>query len=304
MTQIPESPSPIDELRFALSEGEAELPPRALGDLILAAALDARTPGRPHDPAPAITPAEAFRRSTLSFDALLSTLDVHEWANAAIRNLSVQELMGHLIAVERDFLSVLDHPDGPAAGADHVGSTDPVAHAQASQPPAATLDAWRVAVRETLTRLDEITRDPVAYGQPLGLHGIRLPLGALLVVRTFELWTHHEDVRRSTGRPLDAPDDSTLQLMTDLAFELLPSTLARAGIAEHGTRVVLTGPGGRTWQRRGGTGGPEVRIVMEAVEFCRLVANRIDLGAVPASVTGDRDLADRLFAAAAALALD
>jgi uncharacterized protein (TIGR03083 family) len=303
MTQIPD-PSPIDELQFALSEGEAEPPPRALGELILAAALDARTPGRPHDPAPTITPAEAFRRSTVSFDALLSSLEADEWTSDTIRNLSVQELMGHLIAVERDFLSALEQPDGPQAGADHVGSTDPLAHAQVSQPPATTLGAWRVAVRETLARLGELTRDPVAYGQPLGLHGIRLPLGALLVVRTFELWTHQEDVRRGTGRALEAPDDSTLQLMTDLAFELLPSALARAGIAERGTRVVLTGPGGRTWLRDGGSSVPDVRIVMGAVEFCRLVANRIDLGAVPASVTGDRDLADGLFAAAAGLALD
>ena len=27
------------------------------------------------------------------------------------------------------------------------------------------------------------------------LHGMRLPLGALLVVRAFELWTHENDIR-------------------------------------------------------------------------------------------------------------
>lgn len=304
MTQLPEPPTPIDELEFALFEGEAEQPPRALGDLILSAALDARTPGRPHDPAPVISPAEALRRSTVSFDRLLSSLDAEAWSSHAIRGLSVQELMGHLIAVERDFRSALDEPEGAQAGAHHVDSTDPLAHAQAGQPPAVTLGAWREAVHQTLARLDEVTSDPVSYGQPVGLHGIRLPLGALLVVRTFELWTHQEDVRRGTGRALEPPDDSTLQLMTDLAFELLPSALARAGIAERGTRVVLTGPGGRTWQRDGESKDPDVRIVMDAVEFCRLVANRVDLGAVPAVVTGDRSLADGLFAAAAGLALD
>ncbi|MGH8995290.1 MAG: hypothetical protein ACRDYB_04555 [Acidimicrobiales bacterium] len=42
---------------------------------------------------------------------------------------------------------------------------------------------------------------------------------------------------------------------------------------------------------------------MDAVELCRLVANRLDLGAVPATVTGDAALADGLFAAAAGPAL-
>jgi len=95
---------------------------------------------------------------------------------------------------------------------------------------------------------------------------------------------------------------------------LLPVALSRLPAPSwHGTRrVVLTGPGGRTWQAAPTGAGPGragpapvgVRIVMEAVDFCRLAANRVDPLGVPATVTGDRDGAQELFAAAAALALD
>ena len=33
------------------------------------------------------------------------------------------------------------------------------------------------------------------------MHGMHLPLGALLVVRAFELWTHDNDIRRAAGLP-------------------------------------------------------------------------------------------------------
>ena len=56
-----------------------------------------------------------------------------------------------------------------------------------------------------------------------------LPLNSLLVVRTFELWTHENDVRRATGLPPSVPDLVTLRLMTGLAVELLPHGMARAG---------------------------------------------------------------------------
>jgi hypothetical protein len=77
-------------------------------------------------------------------------------------------------------------------------------------------------------------------------------------------------------------------------------------------RIVLTGTGGGTWQTQLGTGpdsarseGPvDVRIVVDAVDFCRLVANRKDPAAIATVVTGDGALAEDLFAAAASLALD
>ena len=49
---------------------------------------------------------------------------------------------------------------------------------------------------------------------------------------------------------------------------------------------------------------PEVAIVADAVDFCRLVADRIDPAELRAHVTGAAEHAAAVFAGAAALALD
>lgn len=83
---------------------------------------------------------------------------------------------------------------------------------------------------------------------PVALHGMRLTVGTLLVVRAFELWTHDNDIRRASGRPLATPDASVVRLMTGLAAGLLPLAAARAGFVKptlvHLVHLVLTGPGG------------------------------------------------------------
>ena len=40
---------------------------------------------------------------------------------------------------------------------------------------------------------------------PVTLHGFTLPLNSMLTVRSFEMWTHEEDIRRCAGSPLVAP---------------------------------------------------------------------------------------------------
>jgi hypothetical protein len=73
--------------------------------------------------------------------------------------------------------------------------------------------------------------------------------------------------------------------------------------------LVLTGPGGGTWdvavgRRAAGTDVPEVSIVADTVAFCRLVADRIGPDELGAHLSGATDQAATVFAGAAALALD
>jgi hypothetical protein len=144
-------------------------------------------------------------------------------------------------------------------------------------------------------------------GAEVGLHGIRLPLGALLVARAFELWTHDNDIRRAAGLPPAAPDAATLRLMTELAARLLPLGAARAGRREPTSlHLVLTGPGGGTWDVLVGEGPGRVPagIVTDAAGFCRLVANRATPAELDLHITGDAGRAARILAAASSLALD
>src|ERR1700722_14660492 len=96
--------------------------------------------------------------------------------------------------------------DPAAAEADHVGPTQPWAPRQAGQPPASPRAEWRGAADRTLA----LAREQADLHAEVALHGMRLPLGALLIVRAFELWTHDNDIRRAAGLPPAVPDAPTL----------------------------------------------------------------------------------------------
>lgn len=275
------------------------LPP-GLRERVLSAASGFRAPGRPVTTAEAIEPVEAFRRTAAAFDHMLGGLTEPEWATPVLRELDVQGLVGHLIGMERDVRRAL-HGEASVALADHVASTQPDAERQLGRSTDETHLGWQLAVEETLELV--AARDG---GTEVELHGMHLPVSALLVVRAFELWTHENDIRRAVGRPDSSPDEPTLALMTALAARLLPRGAEQAGIAGAvDLHLVLTGPGGGTWDVRLGT-GPEVEVtlVLDAVDFCRLVADRITPSDIEVHAQGGPRHVSDVLASAAALALD
>lgn len=279
--------------------------PDALRDRVLAAAREARAAGRPAPDAAAISPLEAFGRAADAFLGLLSALPDAAWRTPVLRDLDVQGLVGHLTGVEDDVRrAIAGDPD--VADADHVVSTQPAAERQAGRSPEETRRGWRAAVDRTLAR----ARD-ADLGAAAPMHGMHLPLGALLVVRAFELWTHENDVRAVAGLPPSVPDPSTLRLMTDLAVGLLPHGVARVvpDSPPVDVHLVLTGAGGGTWDvalgnRPSPVPASELVVVADAVGFCRLVADRISPAQLGAHVTGATGHAATFLAGAAALALD
>src|SRR6185437_13238955 len=160
------------------------------------------------------------------------------------------------------------------ADADHVESTQPAALRQVGRTPAQTRTEWREATQRTL----EIVQRSGDLDRDIALHGMRPTLAVLLVIRAFELWTHENDVRQATELPLSVPDASTLRLMTALAARLVPFSADRAGQHERvDLHLVLTGPGGGTWDLEVGDDASEpvaISIITDAAGFCRLAANR------------------------------
>jgi len=198
------------------------------------------------------------------------------------------------------------------ADTDHVSSTQDAAVRQAGRSPALTMRDWRRAADRTL----EQARAGDGGTERIAVHGIRLPLDDLLVVRAFELWVHENDIRRCAGLVPSVPDPPVLRLMSDLAARMLPYAAARTGLRERvDVHLVLTGPGGGTWdvtvgQRPDGQGpdgqepGQDVAIVTGAVGFCRLAANRTTPAELGPHVTGNAGRAAEVLAAASTLALD
>jgi uncharacterized protein (TIGR03083 family) len=221
----------------------------------------------------------------------------------------VQGLIGHLIGVERDFQAAVRGliPARPGAD-DHIGSTQTSALEQLGKSPDQTLHDWRQAVRDTTDALVDLA-DADRPESPVSMHGVTLPRADFLVVRAFEMWTHEEDVRRATGRPLSPPGDAALALMSRLATALLPLAMSRSGhSAPAEIRLVLTGRGGGTFTVQVGDAldqAPDrTRLIMDTVQFCRVVANRLADADVTVDVSGDPALAAATLAGARSLALD
>lgn len=277
--------------------------PSGLREQVLAASWRARAAGRPVPGLPQISPAEAFSRAADAFYGMLCALADDAWQRPVLRDLDVQGLVGHLIGVETDVHRCLSG-DPAVADAGHVESTQPSAQRQAGHPPTQTRTEWRLAADHTLALVQ--TRD---LGAGVAIHGMQLPLAALLIVRAFELWTHDNDIRGVAGLPPAVPDTPTLRLMSGLAARLLPYGAARAGVHE-ATRLhlVLTGPGGGTWDLAVGDhtapNAAAVGIVAGAVGFCQLVANRITPAGLGPHITGDADRAAEILTVATMLALD
>jgi uncharacterized protein (TIGR03083 family) len=277
--------------------------PAGLRERVLAASRQARAAGHPAPGVAEISPAEAFSRAADAFYGLLCALRDEHWRQPVLRGLDVQCLVGHLIGVEDDVQRCLSG-DPEVAEASHVESTQPAAARQAGRPAARTRAEWRRAAGRTL----DLVRARGDLGAEVAVHGMRLPVHALLVVRAFELWTHDNDIRQAAGLPSSVPDAPTLRLMTGLAARLLPQSAARTGLrGPISLHLVLTGPGGGTWDIAVGEGRPDpvaVGIVTGAVGFCRLVANRASAADLDLYVTGDPHRARGVLAAASALALD
>jgi uncharacterized protein (TIGR03083 family) len=278
------------------------LPP-GLRDRVLAAARAARATGRALPDLPPVSGEEAFARAVAAFSSLLSALPADAWRTPVLRDLDVQGLVGHLTGVEDDVQRALTG-DPDVACADHVASTQATAESLAGRLPDDTRRAWLAAAERTLARVGEAELDAV-----VAVHGMRLPLRTLLVVRSFELWTHEDDIRRVVGLPDSVPDAAVLRLMTDLAAGLLPHGVARVTGAPPSADVhlVLTGAGGGTWDvalGERGSAAQEVVIVADAVRFCRLVAARLEVDDLGGHVRGEPALVATVLAGAAALALD
>jgi uncharacterized protein (TIGR03083 family) len=282
--------------------------PTGLRERVMAASLLARGIGQPVPAVPEIPADEAFARAADAFYGLLGTLSEQGWKTAALRGLDVQELVGHLTGVEHDTHRALAG-DPVVADAEHVESTQGSAVRQAGRSPAQTLDEWRRAADHTLSLVRAPDGDRAADGCAgrIAVHGIRLPLDDLLVVRAFELWVHDNDIRRAVGLPPSVPDPPVLRLMSDLAARMLPYAAARMGLPPTDVHLVLTGAGGGTWDVAIGqeaAGRESLAIVADAVGFCRLAANRVTPAELGSHITGDEGRAVSVLAAATTLALD
>lgn len=260
--------------------------------LVMQAALAGRVPA-PLQPPPMDDECAAFGRAVDDLQLTLGLLAPADWKQPAVNALTVGELVGHLIGTQIAMAAELDLCERLSDSDDHIEATRPAITAAVDAGPveAATEFARASAVITThLASLDEH-----GLSAPARFGGVTADIKFVLLARVFELWTHDNDLRRAVGLARVEPDPARLWMMTRAVMPLVRL------VGDARIRFVVTGSGGGVWPAE----GDEIaEIAVDAVAFCRRVANRIDVGDLHAEVSGDVVIADGTLTALAGLALD
>ena len=294
-----------------LAESAAEVPPVDLRDQVLTSARARRTPGVPLRPVDPAAPGEAFRRTVADLHKLLTDLREDEWTKHAHESHGeVRDLIAHLIGIEESLLGILGqgHSPDPTLWNDHVEATAAYVAELRLLSTEALVDRWARSAKRLGSLVEEIAETSPERIIPFN----RLPAGAsgLLVLRTFEVWTHHEDICRATERTVPVLDQARLRRMSGNLMAALPTAVTIQGASRPGrtARVVLTGDGGGTFDvplaLGSAVGAPDVLIAADVVNFCRLAARRVSPAALAVTIEGDSELAEVVLVAAGAFALD
>jgi uncharacterized protein (TIGR03083 family) len=259
---------------------------------VMRAALLARA-AAPLEAPPGGDEVAAFGRAVDDVRRTLGMLTSANWTVPAVNGLTVGELVGHLIgtqvamAAELGLLPPLEHAE------DHIGSTLAWIQAAITMRPQQAAEEFAKASRAVTANL--ATRDADGLAQPARFGPIVSDVRMVLIGRVFELWTHDNDLRAALALPAVVPDRERLWLMTRTVMPFVRI------IGDPGVRIVLTGPGGGVWPAQ----GQEVaEIAADAATFCRRVANRIEVEAIGADISGDQTVAIATLTAVAGLALD
>ncbi len=239
---------------------------------------------------------------------LLETLTVDDWTRSTpVEGVTVRALVEHLVSVERYVLGQLDRRPRLEAPRreDHWSLATMLAADMHDKSDRVVGASWWSELLGVVAASAELGPDhEVTYHHLVG------SLRGLLVVRTFELWTHGDDIRHATGRPLNLLDEDRLSLMVEQLMRVLPLGLALSDVSRpgHSARVNLTGPGGGSYDVPLAfdevSGEPDIILTAAVLDFCRLAAGRLTFDDLDVHVEGDRALLRPIFVGATAFAAD
>jgi uncharacterized protein (TIGR03083 family) len=307
LTRAPDAANEVARLRNAaawIGATEAVTPPPELHRTVLEAARSRRATslGRSASDDPFLG---VYLTETGRLAAVLDTIPDDALDRRTYNGLTVRELVIHLAAMESSFAATLDVTKEPGIAETAVEArTAAFIEHYRDRPLADARARWR----ETVEGVRRWATDPANADAGVEWLALRFTRESLLVARSFETWTHADDLRRALGRPLESPPAGSLRLMADASVTAMPAALEVADRAHRGktARVVLTGDGGGDWLIPLGFSEmretPDVVLTADVVDWCRCVSERVAPEALARRVEGDPALADDLAAASSAFA--
>jgi uncharacterized protein (TIGR03083 family) len=299
------TPHAVDEVArlrnaaAAMAATEALAPPPELFDSMLTAVRVRRPAHAGDDPF-----LGAYLSETARYDALIDTLPDDAFDVLTFNGLTVHELVIHMAAMESAVSAAVGRATVPEVTEEDI-----------ERRTAAFIDRFRDRPLRDLRMLWRSSVSAVAEwaeGAPASkrvrVFGLPFACESILVLRSFETWTHADDIRRALGRELSPPPPAVLHRMADLSVMTMPASLEMVERPHRGktARVVLTGNGGGDWLIPLGfaeaSATPDVVVTADVVAWCRCVSERVAPEGLPREVEGDQQLADDLVAASSAFA--
>jgi uncharacterized protein (TIGR03083 family) len=294
----------VAEVLTALSESDAVAPPPTLRSSLLD-----RVSASPRSTRESASPVELFAGRVHAMRLLLHSLDADDWTKLAKPyQWSVHGLIAHLLVIERytgakfGLQAITDNPfDSDSDSDDHLAMGSGRIASELEGSPIDTFGRWSAAVQRIV---EHVTSERFEPSASVVLHGWPFSQSSSLVARAFELWTHHEDISRAVGLPLELPPPFELRTMSTFSVASLEFLLPIAEPARpmRPTRVVLTGLGGGTFDI-GGRGERAATVVTDVVDYCRVVARRVEPDELVTTVEGDHDLVGALLKGSRAFAV-
>ncbi len=275
----------------------ASAPPPHIRANVLRTASERRPPQTEPSPVTAL-----YSTQVAELAELLDELDEQHWRRQiGPYDWTVHGLIAHLLVIEHYTAGRLGIGPDDSSDEHHLAiGADRIAN-ELGRAPKATASEWLERAQATVAVLDD---DTYELPTDVDLHGWPLSLDGALTARAFEIWTHADDIRRATARPVRSPIAGDLRTMSGFSVRTLPLTLelVAPGQPLTPTHIVLTGPGGGTFDI-GRHPGSVTTIVTDVVDYCRLVARRVVLDDLDCTIDGDRELARALLTGASAFAV-
>ena len=282
----------------ALAESDATSPPASIRSRLLE-----RVAASPRAHAEPMPPGELYASRVAALQSLLAELDDDDWGCVASPyEWTVHGLIAHLLVIEQYSAALLGLGAMPLGDAgDHLALGADAIAAELEGSPQATVEHWSAVAQSIVDHVGSDRFDPDA---PMSMHGWPFSVSSGLVARAFELWTHTDDICRATGRDTRSAGPRELRTMSSFSVSSLPFLLPSVDpdLPMAPTRVVLTGSGGGTFDI-GGHGERAALVVTDVVDYCRVVARRIDPGELERTVEGDTRLVAGLLEASRAFAV-
>lgn len=272
-------------------------PPPDLRERVLDAAAGRRSSQTEPSPVP-----DLFANQVSALAELLDQLDGDDWTRPVEPyDWNVHGLIAHLLVIEEYTAGRLGLAPGDQSDRHHLALGAERMTDELSRAPEQTASAWWERAEATAVAVRDDSTDLPA---DVTLHGWPFSVGGALIVRAFEIWTHADDIRRATGRPLWSPIAGDLRTMSRFSVRALPLTLGLVAPDQPltPTRIVLTGRGGGTFDF-GSEPCLATTIVADVVDYCRVAARRIAPADLDCTIDGDATLAHALLEGASVFAV-